>query len=434
MGLLGNKNKFVKSKGRSAHAYGDPTFLSFFLLFDWYGPGSPLFNGEAATFLKDVYGDDKRAEQLKKFTKYLKRINQEMPWFFQSITGLQDAYNYGKLDDALRFKEGAQIEIGCLETLDFTMAGIFNMYQSIILDTNRYVKILPDNLCYFNVYVHVQEIRNIVPFVGSASSLEKFGEQAMGAATDIAKFKALDGAGRKMMLAQKGGDVLGKIEDRLNSDQLDWKSKGLGPRFITNLGKCMFSYDNGAEMFSEITNSELGNQVQHKLKFTYETSNVSEVEYLTAFNHQDPDPLSPFDNQIMNDLANAGMAAATAAGNQAVTAGTAAVKRAVENFKNKLLLGNVYGANTLSKMQDVMSAGSINALGPLVKGEDPSREPENVGRPIGDNINPVSPPKEVALESTKIYEDSLEEQPLTSTNAINIPPPESPLDSSNIYD
>lgn len=437
MGLLGNKNKFVKSKGRSAHAYGDPTFLSFFLLFDWYGPGSPLFNGEAADFLRNVIGDNDRAVELEKFVKYLKRINQEMPWFFQSITGLDAAYTYGKLDDALVFKEGAQIEIGCLETLDFTMAGIFNMYRSIILDTNRYVKILPDNLCYFNVYVNVQEIRNFVPFIGSTNSLEKFGKNVMGNVTgaknDIANFKAASGAERKAFLDQKGGDVLGKMADRLNSDQLDWKSKGLGPRFITNLGKCMFSYDNGAEMFGEITNNELGNQVQHKLKFTYETSIVSEVEYLTAFGHQDP--LRPFDNKIKEDLANAGvMAAVNAAGNQALTAGTAAVERAVENFKNKLLLGNVYGANTLSKMQDVMSAGSINALGPLVKGEDPSREPENVGRPIGDNVHPVSPGPEVELESTKIYEDTPEEQPLSSSNTIPTSQPESPLENSNIYE
>jgi len=317
------------------------------------------------------------------------------------------------------------------------MAGIFNMYQSIVLDTERYVQVLPDNLCYFNVYVHVQEIRNFVPFIGSTDSLEKFGRnvmgKAMGASNDIANFKAASGAERKAFLAQKGGGVLGKMEDRLNSDQLDWKSKGLGPRFITNLGKCMFSYDNGAEMFGEITNNELGNQVQHKLKFTYETSIVSEVEYLTAFGHQDP--LRPFDNKIKEDLANAGvMAAVNAAGNQALTAGTAAVERAVENFKNKLLLGNVYGANTLSKIQDVFNSGSINAIGPLVKGEDPSREPENIGKPIGDNIHPALPPDEVALESTKIYEDTPEEQPLSSSNTMPIAQPEVPLESTRIYD
>jgi hypothetical protein len=188
------------------------------------------------------------------------------------------------------------------------------------------------------------------------------------------------------------------------------------------------------DMFSEISNAELGSPVHHKLKFKFHTSKVHEFEYLTGFNHVDPDPLSPFNNDILNDLANAGLAAVTTVGNQALTAGTAAVERAVEDFKNKLLLGNVYGANTLSKIEDVFNSGSINAIGPLVKGEDPSIEPENVGSPIGDNIHPVLPADEVALESTKIYEDTPEEQPLTSTNTMPIASPEVPLESTRIYD
>ena len=187
-------------------------------------------------------------------------------------------------------------------------------------------------------------------------------------------------------------------------------------------------------MFSEISNAELGSPVHHKLKFKFHTSKVHEVEYLTGFNHVDPDPLSPFNNDILNDLANTGLAAAATVGNQALTAGTAAAKRALEDFKNKLLLGNVYGANTLSKIEDVFNSGSINAIGPLVKGEDPSREPENIGRPIGDNIHPALPPDEVALESTKIYEDTPEEQPLSSSNTMPIAQPEVPLESTRIYD
>jgi len=430
MGLLGNKNKFAKAKGRSAHPYGDPTFLSFFLMFDWYSPKSPLFNGDATNFLRNVIGDNNRADQLEKFKKYLKRINQEMPWFWQSITGLNAAYDYGKMDDALVFKEGAEIEIGCLETLDFTMAGIFNMYQSIVLDTERYVQVLPDNLCYFNVYVHVQEIRNFVPFIGSGSAVERAMagiEKAKGAASSLAAFKAGDAADRKKLIEDNKDGVLGKIQDRLNSDQLDWKSKGLGPRFITKLGKCKFSYNNGMDMFSEISNAELGSPVQHKLKFKFHTSKVHEFEYLTGFNHVDPDPLSPFNNDILNDLANDAV-------NQLVTKGTAFARGKLEDFKNKLLLGNVYGANALSKIQDVFNSGSINAIVPLVKGEDPKGEPENVGRPIGDNVHPVLPADEVALESTKIYEDTPEEQPLTSTNTMPIASPEVPLESTRIYD
>ena len=56
-------------------------------------------------------------------------------------------------------------------------------------------------------------------------------------------------------------------------------------------------------------------------------------------------------DDILNDLANAGVSAAIQAGNQIGNAAIGAVERTLDNLKGQLLLGNVYGANALSNIQ-----------------------------------------------------------------------------------
>jgi len=117
--------------------------------------------------------------------------------------------------------------------------------------------------------------------------------------------------------------------------------------------------------------------------------------------------------------------------NQGATMVDAASQRVLDNFKSKLLLGNVYGANTASKIQDVLNAGSINSLGPLLSGDktDNSETPTVKFDSIFPATNPEQP-----LESTKMFEKSDPEQPLSSEN-VN-PPPSTENDSTlgNIHD
>ena len=419
--LKGNKNRFTKAKG--GHPYDEPTFLSFFLIFDWTGSGSPLFNGKAAAFLRDVYGDEARAKKLEQFVKYLKKINLEMPWFWQSITGLESAHSYGAMKDPYGYAD-AKIEIDCLDTLDFTISGIFDLYRSCVIDTNRYVEVLPGNLRKFRVYVHVQEIRNFVPFIGADSNVDQ-----------VKKLKGMSGKERKEALDQltniSAADGYKAVQDRLDSDLLDWKAKGMGPRFVTRLDNCKFDWDNGSKMFSEISNVDISAPVKHKMCFYYQGASISEVEYLNAFNYKDADPLSTFDNDILNDLATKGLAAAVDAGNQLGNAAIGAAERTLDNLKGRLLLGNVYGANTLSNLQDVFNSGSINAIRPLLGGDD-QRILGGVGADISDNLFPATNP-EVALKSTKIFDETLEESPLRSDNVFPETTEESPLESDNIY-
>jgi hypothetical protein len=350
-----------------------------------------------------------------------------MPWMWQSITGVQFAHQYGGIEDPYGYGDGNELVLECLETLDFTVAGMFNLYKETVLDTNRMVQVLPGNLRKFQMFVHVQDIRNFMPFIGSESKMDK----ARGAIDTVKGLKALNPADRMKVIGEglksKATDM---IQDRLDADILDWRAKGMGPRFVTQFKNCKFDWDNGTAMFEDIKNVGMENEVKHKIKITFQSTNTSAVEYLNHFNYSTSDPFKPFDGDLTGQLKAAGMAAAEDLGNQALTSLEGGIKGKLENLKNSILLGNVYGANGLSKMQDAFNSGSINAIKPMLPKEDP-REPVNVGRPVGENVwlGYESPP-ETDLESTKIYQDTLPETPLDSTNIF--PPRSSEQDSDNL--
>ena len=73
----------------------DPTYLSFFLAFETSDrEGSPLLSGAAKDYLTKVLRADegnKYAKHLENFQKVLMKINREMPWFWQSLAGIDTA-------------------------------------------------------------------------------------------------------------------------------------------------------------------------------------------------------------------------------------------------------------------------------------------------------------------------------------------------------
>ena len=422
--MLRLKNRFVKGKGINKHPFDEPTFLSFFLMFDYTSSSSPLFNGEAAKFMEDVLGEEAKAEKLRRFKKYLERFNKEMPWMWQTISGVQSAYKYSDLKDPYRFGEEGALEIECLETLDFTVAGIFDLYRSCIVDVDRMVQILPNNLRKFQMFVYVQEIRNFVPFIGVG-----------GEGNEDAELKSLNNEQRSEAIdIGAGSGALNFLKDRLDSDVLDWKSKGMGPRFIAQFKNCRFDWDSTSKMFEELTNNELGPEIKHKIKINFKHAKISDYEYLNHYEHSEPfDPFSLFNDDLTTAAttelvkSQAQQAGSYLAG-QAETSIGGNVKGKIEDIKNKLLLGNVYGANFLSNAQDILNSGSINAIMPMLKKEDP-RETVNAGVNIGSTIYPPSAP-EVNLENTKIYEGTLPETPLQGTNIY--PPRRSEQDSNNL--
>ena len=224
-------------------------------------------------------------------------------------------------------------------------------------------------------------------------------------------------------------EALNLVQDRLDADVLDWKSIGMGPRFVTKFEKCRFDWDSASDFFSEVRSDEIGEEIKHKVKIKFHVSSLQEdTHYLTHYASTEADSFSVLDDDLTSQLKAAGNKILDAAGNQVFEKAKGAVAGKIDDIKSQLLLGNVYGANLLSNAQDALNAGSINAILPMLKKEDPN-EITNAGESIGSTIYPPSAP-EVNLENTKIYEDTLPETPLQGTNIY--PPKSSEQDSDNL--
>ena len=159
------------------NAVQDPTYVSFKLdFFPHYGAGllddsysaaglfskpnnsndSFQFFDSAADYLYRIGAPAKQSYH-RKFTNMLWRLQEESPWYFQSITGLGDLY---KIDPANNFRGKDKIlTIDCLESIDMRMTFLADLYRNFAFEMQGMREILPINLRTFNMDVHVLEFR-----------------------------------------------------------------------------------------------------------------------------------------------------------------------------------------------------------------------------------------------------------------------------------
>jgi hypothetical protein len=193
--------------GNGVTAFDDPTYLGFTLVFD---RTSPLFNGadkgetqpansqlgsqqsptqgggqvnlnlpdsppqggqaktipggESAVGYLEAIGEKTRATYLRSFIQGLLEINDTRPYYWQSISGLVEAwektFNFDDPYIGTKIGEtGEGIQIDCLEAIDLKMSALFTLYKMAVYDNKYRRYILPKNLMYFDAYVYVQEIR-----------------------------------------------------------------------------------------------------------------------------------------------------------------------------------------------------------------------------------------------------------------------------------
>ena len=153
------KNSLIK------YPYQDPTRLSFVMLFDFVDTyNSPLLSKAAEDYLEKLAKDNsfysERLEALKNFKKALKVINNEMPWFWQSLSGLEKIQQYDTTNPYFGGAD-AKLTISTLESINLTVAGLMHLYRTAVFDERKWTYILPPNLRRFRMYVYVTEIRTI---------------------------------------------------------------------------------------------------------------------------------------------------------------------------------------------------------------------------------------------------------------------------------
>jgi len=157
----------------------DPTYMTFRLDFfpdmgmsmpdDLYSTGGLFrksngggdftnygFYDSAADYFNRI-GSPSRQSYLEIFANLLYRIQEEAPWYFQSVTGLSDLY---KIDPANNFRgKDKVLTIECLESIDLRMTLLADAYRNLAFEVQGMREVLPINLRTFNMHVHVLEFR-----------------------------------------------------------------------------------------------------------------------------------------------------------------------------------------------------------------------------------------------------------------------------------
>ena len=145
-------NKFKKTNLIYAESdfdkYQDPTILGFKIFFHWDQKDSFLLNRSVATNKANDYVDNddnpnsalayllrikefERAYYLKLFLETLYRLNRESPWYFQSVSGLAEAWK--RPFDEIKYEQ-KELIIECLESVDLRVTAIMDYYRKACFD------------------------------------------------------------------------------------------------------------------------------------------------------------------------------------------------------------------------------------------------------------------------------------------------------------
>lgn len=387
----------------------DPTYLSFFFMFDTGNrEHSPLLSGPAEEFLetfvdggKDKDGKTLRgtnyAQNLKNFKDVLLKINREMPWFWQKVSGLELAETYGKMQEPWRGAESPKIEIECLEeNIELTAIGLMTLYKQAVYDYQRYVEVLPLNLRHFRVWILLSEVRTFQQDTG-ARDLDIYGTPMPG-----------DNASKSVNIIPraKGSETaVGKNSNKFQADLVKSYSADSKPHVMFEMGFCEWQQDSIADMFAEA--SKIPELKKPKISFTWQTAsmhaqqfgpNISKTTEDSAMNGIKPNdglyPETPFNplasaqnaisdkvngiagalvnrfNNLKNSLPGFGKNPMGAVYPQRLTGPAASIANAGLDKLKSVLLDNVHGAsgalNTLSDVNSALSAGSINGITNLI--------------------------------------------------------------------
>ena len=106
----------------------------------------------AWAFLKSNY-EEERADALEKFICLLSQISSESPWYFQSVSGVDEALSREKWQVS---EERKKISIKCLnDPVDHRIESLLSLYRSIVWSHARKCEVLPANLRKFDMGMFV---------------------------------------------------------------------------------------------------------------------------------------------------------------------------------------------------------------------------------------------------------------------------------------
>lgn len=357
----------------------DPTFLSWFVMFDYVSEESPLFNGAANTYLEDVIGGEygkKLSENLTKFRTLLSRINTEMPWFWQTISGLDAALQYGNLEEPFWGASKPQLEIECLEeNVDLTAFALMDLYKRATHDFNRWVEIIPYNLRVFQMWVYVTEVRQFQMNVTDRN------ESHLSSAGDHESYvgkKYNKPLHEELSLIAKPFVQLQFKHCQFNIDSIAPLLADLGKNPEMKKPKIGIYWESvnqlnqkyGDSLFAE--GGGLGSDVAKKgTDDSADPSQLDKLKDIVKEKAQDKlDALKARGNNLLDSFGgpNSEIGSVYDTGIDILDVGGAGgtiINSVADRLTGALFLGNVHGAGGLGTLQDAINAGSVNAIANL---------------------------------------------------------------------
>ena len=404
--------------GNGVTSLDDPTYLGFNLRFDISSPlfegaleGSPAIpqspdpfgiaggdageqgtqpHGESAVGYLNKLGEVTRATYLKAFCQGINQIEKERPYYFQTIEGLQDAFNktvnmtpYGGSAD------GEGIVIGCLEAIDLKMSALFNLYKSACYDVKYRRNLIPINLMYFTVRVEVVEIRKFKSVRNWLNALNPLSPEP-----ELSKFV---------------NENASKIT--LKFDECVWDASASG------------------QVFANVSNDGSGAMATSSMKWSY-----GRVEIESQFAGYDSALIdsAPKQPKTYGDLAKA---AGKKMLDKAIQGAENLVQRKALSFVQGLKFGNVYGLrnqflNTIKNPQGLLST----LQGAIAQEETTPGFVDPLGANIFDGEIAAGGSTQ-KLQTSNIMPPSDDAQPLTQSNIFGVGPSgPSSFESTNVFD
>lgn len=466
---------FKKGLLSSGSIHEEPTLLSFFLLphFDDAG-ASPLFgpavNGAGLPqrtalnyFEKTVSNTDpayggKKAAQLKSFINIFRKVNTEMPWFWQTITGLEVARTITE-EEPWKAAEKPKIEIECLEeNIELTATKLMDLYRNIVWDTKRHVRVLPTNVSRFTMDIYVTEVR---AFQGNTGS-PLLGSYRGSTAYDIYTHEDPDNRNAGVQYAK------GFTEENFTSMTVG-ETK---PVFAIRLVGCEFDMNSGQEPFAELSKNPEVKKPKIGIFYKYAETLIAHggpnlpLDDILKQNESAPggtalgdvrNPYDPMDDmpRIKKALAGVGKGIANKVGD-AINGALAQARNAIRltNGGNSAI-GNVYGSKFNGPLADAIVNFGGQALDSLIA-EKGSDKIKNLRKLLLGNVygvgkgmtlrNAISLASANALGAIPILATQLAQEKTTTAGDADLanvydnetvtfgPLAEQPLESLNVYD
>jgi len=240
-----------------------------------------------------------RRDMIKAFKAGFLYINKNSPYYFQSISGLDqllksDIKNVHKA--AGKPQRMGTLTIDCLESIDMRMFALSELYRKAIYDYTYQRSMLPENLRKFRMWLVVTEIRNIQLSYGINDVLNPFSIPSVASAAN-----ALDSFNSQTGFLDK---ISGLNQKSTNTEQAPPQNDLLGTdelgpyAFIYQFDQCEFDFDDSYPSYGTIDNKG-GTAVTNKFKI-----HVGRVkDYKIQFN-QLSDILQKNDNikqMVIND-------------------------------------------------------------------------------------------------------------------------------------